>query len=910
MGGFVEAAPLSSAISGGSAAFYTSIPSGYAATPSSATTTGGSGTPTDIVDIRVPLPSGSFTARTGDSYSVRELFGSPDAAMMRVALRGEGGGRLVLRGEDVTGRTDFDPLDYNELQFVAGAEGSAQELVAVARKGTRQADGSWTGIADSDPVQITAMVTGTRSLQAAAALRTEPGAGDSDADFIGLAQDAAVFAAFGSRTAPTLSSSGNITLKEGDTVAVHDLFTTSGKTQAALYRVALRTDASAPGGMLLLNGEDVTRRIDFTPEEFVNLQFVAGPQGSAQDILVVARAGTRLEDGSWSNIVDSPATAITAAVTGLRSANAAPALRTETDPADADAAFLAIAREAAIFAPLGSRAAPGLSAAGDITVKEGDSLSLRDLFPSGGKTEAARFRVALRDDPGGPSGGRLVLNGQDVTGRTDFSPVEFMALQYVAGPAGSAQDILVVARAGTEDGAGGLTAMADSPPALIRAEVTGRRSLNTAEALRTPADPAAEDADFLAVASDAALHAPLGGQVAPGLHTVGNFTAAEGDRFALRDLFTSPYDPKAEVSVYRVALRAEDTTSGARLVLDGVDVTRRVDFTPEEFRSLQFVAGRTGSAQDILVVARGTSASGLALDSRAVQVTARSTGERSVNALPALRDMAEEDPFARIAQDAAAYAPLGDQKAPSLAAVGDFTARAGDLFSVTSLFGGGATVFAEGMTYHVAVRSDPGGTGGGKLLLNGVDVTGRSAFTGEEFAALVFVAGPEGSAQDVMVSARRSNPDGRITESPATEITARTTGTRSINALSALRTEDETESAFERVVRDAAIYDSASAPRLSSAVGPASPNLSAQAMAAAVGAYRASASTASAARTLDLSGLFAGMTGSSQTAAAAPAEVQELASLIALLGGGGLGGVRTTGLDPEKLTALALNARA
>jgi hypothetical protein len=381
---------LSSAISGGSAAFYTSIPSGYAAAPSSATTTGGSGTRADIVDIRVPLPSGAFTARAGDSYSVRELFGSPDAALMRVALRGDGDGRLVLRGVDVTGRTDFDPLDYNELQYVAGAEGSAQELVAVARKGTRQADGSWTGIADSDPVQITALVTGTRSLQAAAALRTEPGAGDADADadFVALAQDAAVFAAFGSRTAPALSSSGNITLKEGDTVALHDLFTTSGKTEAALYRVALRTDASAPGGKLLLNGEDVSRRIDFTPEEFINLQFVAGPRGSAQDILVVARAGTRAEDGRWTSIVDSPATAITAAVTGLRSANAAPALRTAVDPADDDADFLKLAQDAAIFAPLGSRTAPGLSTAGDITVKAGDSLSLRDLFPTSGTKEA------------------------------------------------------------------------------------------------------------------------------------------------------------------------------------------------------------------------------------------------------------------------------------------------------------------------------------------------------------------------------------------------------------------------------------------------------------------------------------------------------------------------------------------
>jgi hypothetical protein len=907
---------VSGAVSSGSAAFYTSYPSGYAPAASSSTgsSIGSSAAPstvTDIVDIRVPLPAGSFTIRAGDSLSVRELLGSPEADLMRVALRGDGGGRLVLRGVDVTGRTDFDPLDYNELQFVAGADGSLQDIVAVARKGTKDESGTWRNIADSEPVQITAQVTGVRSLDAAAALRTEAAAGDADADFLRMAQDAAVFTPYGNAKAPALSTTGNITLKAGDSVALHDLFTTgSGGAEAALYRVALRDDPDAPGARLMLNGEDVTHRVDFTPEEFTNLQFVAGPDGSAADLLVVARAGTKDETGGWRNVVDSPAMQITASITGARSVNAAAALRTATNPGDADTGFLTIAQEAAIFAPIAGRKAPAVSAIGDLTVKAGDTLSIRDLFPTGGAVEPALYRVALRDDPDGPGGGRLLLNGEDVTDRTDFTPMEFLALQYAAGPEGGAQDILVVARAGSNDGAGGLIAIADSTPALIHAAVTGTRSLNTAEALRTPLDPAAADADFMTVAAEAMLYAPLGSQVAPSLATAGNFTAAEGDHYAFRDLFTSPYSAALEVTGYRVALRDEDIASGAKLMLDGEDVTHRIGFTSAEFNTLQFVAGATGSAQDILVVARSADAAGMAVDSRAVQITARSTGERSINALPALRDASPDDAFARIAQDAAVYAPLGSQVAPALSALGDFTAAAGDLFSMNTLFDTAGGIFDEGASYRVAMRDDPSGTGGGRLILNGEDVTGRIEFTGAEFSALLFQAGPEGSAQDLMVVARRTGSTGLITDSPALEITARATGTRSINALSALRTEDGVDAGFDRIVRDAAVYAASSAPAFSSVIHPAQPARSAQALAAAVGAYRATGSTAAGTNTLDLTPLFAGVVGASQTAGAGSAQLAQLSNLVALLGGGTLGGVRSTGVDIAKRTTIALRTSA
>ncbi|TPG46436.1 hypothetical protein EAH89_24815 [Roseomonas nepalensis] len=845
--------------------------------------------PADIIDIRVPLPSGTFTVREGDSYSVRELFGFPSADLMRVALRGDAGGKLTLRGEDVTGRTDFDPMDYNQLQYLAGSDGGTEELVAVARSGTKSPGGTWTNIRDSAPLQLTAQVTGTRSLAAAAALRTDV-SGGTDADYLHLAQSAAVFSAVVSRKAPTLASVGDITVKAGDSLAVHDLFTAGANT--ALYRVAIRDEDAGSGARLLLGGKDVTHRVDFTPAEFINLQFVAGESGNATDLMVVARAGTQGADGTWRNTVDSPALSLTVAATGARSVNVAAALRTPAEAGDADAAFLKLAQDAAVFAPSGARSAPKVTASGDMTVKAGDMLSLRDLFPTGRSPEPALYRVALRDDPDGRSGGLLLLNGKEVTGRTDFSPEEFLSLQYVAGPEGGAQDILVVARAGKSNGSGGLTAVVDSPPAVIRSEVTGTRSLGAAQALRSELDPDDSDADFMKVATEAALYTPFGSQTAPGLVTAGNFTAAAGDHYALRDLFASPYDAKVNLTGYRVALRNEDTASGARLMLNGEDVTSRLDFTPAEFNSLLFVAGEDGSAQDLLVVARSQTATGMVVDSRAVQVTASVSGERSINAMPALRDLPGSDAYARIAQDAATYAPLGSQKAPALSTLGDFTAAAGDLFSMNILFDTAGGVFDTGMTYRVAMRDDPSGTGGGALLLNGQEVTGRTGFTGAEFAALVYRAGPSGSAQDLLVVARRTDASGRVVDSPATEITARSTGTRSLNALSALRTLGAT--GFDAVVQDAAVYRRSGAATLASPVGPAKPSLPGAALAAAIGAYKASGASKGT-TALDLSPLFAGS-----------GATKGMAELAILLGSGTIGGVRTTGGDIAKLSALAI----
>ncbi|WP_149540014.1 hypothetical protein [Siccirubricoccus phaeus] len=488
---------------------------------------GGSSAPQDVVDVRTPLPGGTFTVAAGDSLSVRELFDAgPDAwdkvALYRVGLRDDpstpGGGRLLLRGEDVTGRTDFTPAEFNELQFIAGPDGAKTDLVVVARSGTPDGKGGLRSIVDSPAVQITASTTGTRSINAAAALRSLPG--EDEAAFLRIAQDAALFSGVGTQARLALTTVGNFTAEADDSLSVRELFDAGPDAwdKVALYRVGLRDDPSTPGGgRLLLRGEDVTGRTDFTPAEFNELQFIAGPDGAKTDLVVVARSGTPDGKGGLRSIVDSPAVQITASTTGTRSINAAAALRSL--PGEDEAAFLRIAQDAALFSGVGTQTRPGLTTVGNFTAEADDSLSVRELFDAGAGAwdKVALYRVGLRDDPSTPGGGRLLLRGEDVTGRTDFTPAEFNELQFIAGPDGAKTDLVVVARSGTPDGKGGLRSIVDSPAVQITASTTGTRSINAAAALRSL--PGEDEAAFLRIAQDAALFSGLGSQTRPALTT-------------------------------------------------------------------------------------------------------------------------------------------------------------------------------------------------------------------------------------------------------------------------------------------------------------------------------------------------------------------------------------------------------
>ena len=157
---------------------------------------------------------GNLTAAASDKFSVSDLFTGTAATGgsivgYKVALRADqtGGGQLELDGVDVTSQQSFTADQFSRLHFIAGSAGSSQDLVVIAQSGTQLADGSLVNEIDSPAVQITANVTGTRSINAVGALLTQPTG--SDAAFVGIAQQSNIFSGFGAAR-PSLGDVGDL----------------------------------------------------------------------------------------------------------------------------------------------------------------------------------------------------------------------------------------------------------------------------------------------------------------------------------------------------------------------------------------------------------------------------------------------------------------------------------------------------------------------------------------------------------------------------------------------------------------------------------------------------------------------------------------------------------------------------
>ena len=625
---------------------------------------------------------GNFTAAADDLFSVNDLYAATaptgsSIANYKIALRSDqappGGGQLLLGDKDVTGQLSFTADEFSRLHFKVGQSGSTQDLVVVAQLGTRQADGTLSNVIDSPATQITANVTGTRSLNGIGALLTR--ATGNDADFVNTAQEASIFTGFG-KARPSLTTVGNLSAAAGDLFSVGNLYaaTAPAGSSIANYKVALRSDQAPPnGGQLLLGDKDVTGQLSFTADEFSRLHFKAGPSGSQQDLVVVAQLGTRSADGTLSNAVDSPATQITANVTGVRSINAVGALLNRT--AEADSNFVSIAQEASIFTGFG-QARPALNTVGNFTAAAGDLLSLGDLYAATAPTGSsiANYKVAIRSDQAPPNNGQLLLGDKDVTGQLSFTADEFSRLHFKTGPSGSTQDLVVLAQLGTRQADGTLSNVIDSPAVQITASVTGVRSINASGALLTRA--AGDDADFVHTAQDASIFTGFG-RPRPGLSTVGNLSAATGDLFSLNDLYTATAPTGSSIASYKVALRSsQGASNNGQLLLGDKDVTGQLSFTADEFSRLHFKAGPAGSQQDLVVVAQlGTrSADGTlfnVVNSPAVQITASVTGTRSINAVGALltRAAGSDADFVNTAQEAAIFTGFGRAR-PGLSTVG------------------------------------------------------------------------------------------------------------------------------------------------------------------------------------------------------------------------------------------------
>ena len=294
---------------------------------------------------------GNFTAAAADVYRLTDLFqaSAPSGqtiAGYRVAL-GDTDATLLLNGAPVSGKTSFTADEFAKLTYTAGASG-AHSLVVVAQTGTRRADGTLTNVADSTATQITANVTGTRSINAMSALATTPS--DADAAVAALVTETSIFAGLGAGR-PALHTDGNFTAAGGDVYRLNDLFSASAPTGQTIagYRVVLQGSS----GQLLLNGTPApANQTSFTADEFAHLTYAAGDVGTQQNLIVAAQLGKLLANHTLTQVVDSPAVQITANVTGSRSINVLNALATPL--ADAETAVGNVVSEAGIFTGLGT----------------------------------------------------------------------------------------------------------------------------------------------------------------------------------------------------------------------------------------------------------------------------------------------------------------------------------------------------------------------------------------------------------------------------------------------------------------------------------------------------------------------------------------------------------------------------
>ncbi len=893
-----------SSVSAGAVPYYGQFSSAESAAPAQATAQ-----PQDIVDIQSDL-GGSFTSDAEDTYSLSGLYSaSPAGANVvgyKVALGDNSGdnGQLLLNGKTVTGQTSFTADQFSELQYEAGGSGSSESIVVVAQSGTLASDGTINNEVDSAAVQVTDSVTGTRSVNAASALLTQPTGTDKGA--IAIAQSSAIFTGFNGAVRPTLNTVGNFTADQGDAYSVSDLFNAtaaSGGGAILGYRVALG-DNSGNNGELLLNGKNVSGQTLFTADQFADLQYVAGSSGSSGSLEVVAQSGKQNADGTIANEVDSPAVQIDASVTGTRSINAANALLTPLT--GTDTSEIEIAQSANIFTGFGGAARPTLNTVGNITADDGDAFSVSGLFtasPASGGPNIVGYKVALGDNSG--ANGELLLNGKNVTGQTTFTADQFANLHYVAGSSGSSESLEVVAQSGTLNADGTIANEVDSPAVQITASVTGTRSINGDTALLTQSK--GTDAAEIGIAQQANIFTGFNGAARPSLTTVGNFTAAQDDAYSVSDLFNGTAASGGGTIVgYKVAL-GDGSGDNGQLLLDGKDVTGQTSFTADQFADLHYVAGSSGSSESLEVIAQTgkVAADGSIsneIDSPAVQITASVTGTRSINAANALLNQ-PTGPDANsiaIAQSANIFGGFGGAARPSLSTVGNFTADAGDKYSLSDLYsakpaGGGGDIVG----YRVALGDSSGDNG--QLLLNGKSVSGQTLFTADQFADLQYVAGSSGSSESLEVVAQsgKLNSDGTIAnevDSPAVQITASVTGTRSLNAANALLTQPTgSDLAAIEIAQQASIFtgfNGAARPGLTSLADLAPPATSTNAADQVQGAFQSTVpiTTVSA----NLSGGRDGIGGSLQTGVTTEERAAAQAARLLALGEDELGGSQST----------------
>ncbi len=318
---------------------------------------------------------------------------------------------------------------------------------------------------------------------------------------------------------------------------------------------------------------------------------------------------------------------ITNTVSGTRSINAANALINQDT-------FTQIAQSAGILTAIVPNTTPTVTTVGNISSQAADTFDVAQLFHVSAPSSVtiASYSVAVR------GGGSLSIGGVSVGATTSFTPTQFAQLQYTAG-AGGSDDLIVAA----------LTTTGVSSNALqITNTINGTRSINGADAL-------INQDQFTLVAQTASIFSQILPNTTPGLASVGNFTSQAGDTYNLPQLFQAAAPSSGSIASYNVAQRG-----GGILTLAGVATGAQTLFTAAQFTQLQYVAGTSGTSDDIVVTAE--TAAGVS--SEAIQVTNTVSGTRSLNASNALIN---QDTYTLVGQVSSILAGTAANQRPSVA---------------------------------------------------------------------------------------------------------------------------------------------------------------------------------------------------------------------------------------------------
>jgi hypothetical protein len=512
--------------------------------------------------------AGNFTSLDGDTYRVASLVkaSAPSGASISAYNIGvRGGGTLTLDGTaiDPNTKTAFTPDEFERLVFQAGS--SASDFVVSATS---------SGGASAPAVGFTASV-GTSDVDRT--INAEP-ARYSVGSYGMVGFSASITQSPTKGASPTLSTVGDFQAESGEAYRVATLYSAKAGSSGAVsnYLVAVKG-----GGQLLLDGKviDPDSQTSFSADEFARLQFKAG---STDSKLVVA---------AQAKGISSQAIEVTAETASETSFNAL-AAKYNSD------SYSLIAFSANLLNPSGSAAnAPKLTSVGNFTGSASDTYRVANLFKATG-TGISSYNVATRGT------GTLTLDGAtvDQTTKTSFTEDEYNRLVFVPG-AGKA-DIVASAQTGSTS----------SPAVQISASI-GNRSINVATAAYT------QDYFSLVGYSAALTNAYGSSSGSPGLATVGNFSAEDGQKYRIATLYKGEKGT-SNITNYNVALRGDGS-----ITLDGnvIDTSTKSSFTADEFNRLVFTAG-SGSS-DLVVAATDGSRS-----SQALQITATTTGTTSLNA--------------------------------------------------------------------------------------------------------------------------------------------------------------------------------------------------------------------------------------------------------------------------------------